>query len=97
MCPFQDDEIVQERSPEEIIHMKYHKCAFVHVHVFQPFSQMETTFVTSCFLSKMGSTLNYVALRKANIVYNFDLSECKGIKEKNLNQREQILFKSGPL
>ena len=73
-----------------------------HIQVFQPFLQRKS-FVTTCLLSwtkqpfQRGLTVahlgadffvfNPIALRKAKIVYNFDLSECNRVNRVDCHKK----------
>ena len=56
--------------------------------------------MNSCLLAwavnlfKKDCFLNPIALRKAKIAYNFGLSECNRVKEKNLVQKKIRLNKN---
>ena len=63
---------------------------FNHFYKGKQLLYLPACFCVQCSPFKIGSTLNLIALRKAEIVYNFGLSESNRVKGKNLLLGEQI-------
>ena len=57
-------------------------------------STLPFSFSVSIPISKY--TINSIALRKTKIAYNFGLSECNRVKEKNVLPEEKILLSVYP-